>query len=829
MTISAFLQVSGPPKGAPQNQRTTGPSRQSVITSAMQMQLASSSSNRSNSMTSVSHSEADVKQDNYENTSDLQRMCQNRMIHNSSVSGFNTLPSLKKRHQPELTDLFPKKFSNGSFASAENVASADLKSEEGLPPRVYLESSHGSDDSRVANDASSVGSQSQISSNNGRYPKDKSSPKQVEENENVIPHGSNNEIYQNEHFVKKKVARKLEYNVNPNKGDPLRGRQGAEKSQFPKNAVRRPIPKPPRSTPATPEHSDPRKNEKLMQKMKITSNDPDLIQKHGSLMKEFNINIIKHQHQQIKNNLEHETTGNSFDFDGFDNYGFQHLEKEVTVPKPSYRRPAIGNDMEISLVGYHSKKGVTESRKCEDGPIKDARVVECESDVYFGDISNSSCYMSLRSEVPDSLYEEAMEPKKDQHNGKPLLNKVNLKLIEKESCKLDAKNLEYNEVLTNPSPSSLDSTASGSSSGCKRMRDGSEHSLESFCSNRSGTFPSFFQEGRESADSTGKMSDLFVRPSHELRRKIYGQYSHYPESEIAGKRVVASHSNAHQLPNQFRPVREPFHHSNDEQSSSSLTADSGISSGRNYLPRGYYCEKSQMESLSNDSESSLDLVKTPSLTEGAPLTEFTAALFQKPKVHPRGNRCRELEEPENHQEIQIDNDKLKMAQSYPKKGKKYYSGSPQSVEGATPSGEDSQPPNPKPRGPGNKVAGTSPKPLPRTTITKTKRSSPSDCNGRHSLETTTNYKSLAPDAQYDFTEANLKSIKPKPSRVAIGSQRSKPTVPARPLNLPPKPSENNDRLLSNLITPPRRRPRGEPSDLGTAIDYHPTASHSVNV
>ncbi|EEB18649.1 conserved hypothetical protein [Pediculus humanus corporis] len=446
--------------------------------------------------------------DDYENIYETETI-------NNQTNGFNTLPILKKKNQTRLNEVFTNEpFTAYFFSSAENLgcSTSNIQNDnatmvnDNLPPRIYLtgnqinkttankqctevqnNSSHliGRTDGDVTQHLKSsydeephVQQQQQVQKKTNLKKindKDYSSSPESEQTENVItfhyrvgiPRSPNIQNFNK--FSDKDVDSWQEGNSRRRSGDDVETRKNTKKY--------------------------------------FSSKDSELLQKHNSLIKEFN----KTLDSEIKNRFS-KNYNDSFSSRFTGSYTSQNHDSRLsyTISEPH------GND-EYLLTG-------------------NLKTNENESDVYFGDISNSSCY-GPESLMQDDVIDNDNTTRFATNNGRSFLNKQNLKMIENDD-------------------------------------DDEENG---------GGRINYTHHRQSSSPSPGGVLNLKYFTSPSVRG--------LQDSE----RMMESTN------------------SNDELSSStSMTADSGISSGKNYLSRGY--------------DNGFDNLGT-----------FAHPLFQKPKVLPRLN------------------------------------------------------------------------------------------------------------------------------------------------------------------------------------------------
>lgn len=639
---------------------------------------------RSNSLSSVHRFQKIVQdKDNYENTYDSENL--------PSTDGYNTLPNSKKRNQTRVGEIFRNETATGYyFSSAENLGNV-----ENLPPRVYLTDDPPRPNRRSREEDNDAAEGENLQSQSlPREKKDaqrkklKKKPKELENgNDNVTPSRYRMGIPRSP--TVRDFGELVENSPKTEKGEES---SGSEPIQL--------------------------ENHKVLKGLKLMSQDAELLEKHGSLMKEFNKSIDKNF--RARREKAEGSPGNRYR--GIDNEAFQNLEEE----KQSRR-----NAEELENSGDFSKLN------------------ETESDVYFGDVSNSSCYASVQNEGRD--YEETRE----RRIAPPLLNKQ------------DEKQRRAQEDRRFASIG-------------RRRRPDYDVKTEDEGKNRRRPFPCppRYDEALENKPKTF--------------RDVYRTDERYQQ------------------------------HSNDE---GSLTADSGISSGRSFAPRNFDSDSGRKEtenrnSLTLNERFAANEKYQPFSTKITDL-DFSHPLFQKPKIVPRSNRYKDPTK-------KITTDETRN----PFPGSSRF--------------EESDPER------FSESVEKSPAPAPRTRPTNKNQADVS--NYKHfkyvKNEKITN-SFLAPDARYDYQE-NFKSD-PKPkcpvNKNNPNLNKSKPVVPARPLNLQnvsqhrnrsPKidnkinvqmirsTNENyckSDNYSGSLMRRRQRLPMDEAGD----VDNLEIATHSVNV
>lgn len=795
----------------PGSLQKTAPSRIPAASDPLQQQLSDLETVRSNSLSSVHRYQKILRnKDNYENTYESENL--------PSANGFNTLPSLKKRNQPRVGDLFQNETTAGYyFSSAENLGCADSNvGNENLPPRVYLTddvpdrgNSRDRQESGLSETCKPVKSSENNSSDGNKILTNPSPTRQRQRNEtesHTLPREKKDvagQAYRRK-FKKKPGSGKDCENGNDNV-TPSHYRMGMVRSPTVQN-FNQIIEKGLKSE-ANEETGDKCLeigNNKVLKNLKLMSKDAELLEKHGSLMREFNKSMDLQKNIRLR---REKAEGSAFG--GIDNQGFQNLDETPGKSRTSrnYQQDLIkGPNGDVESSASRSGRSHCKPEEMENpeefsnsgGSIKNN---ENESDVYFGDVSNSSCYTSVQNDGVDSfLYEEASE----RRSGRSLLSKQNLKLMENETpgykrCQNDPEDSRQNRRQRNLPPS-------------HRYRP--SHDVESESASKSDS------ERRDNY-AKNRRRQLVPPPRYDEAVENNGNYSNH----LVGRGFQDRFRSDQQY-------RETIH-SNDEQSSGSLTADSGISSGRSFAAHRNFespYQEINLERKQEDETRKTDAradsgFETLTLNErfgknekyqsfSTKITDldnldFSHPLFQKPKIVPRGNRFKDPDpRPKRNGGTITKTDHNNESESENKKARTSYL-KYKSVEGSeevtnhllnsynlgfasdsesfltgsgTSSGTESQSKRQSESG------LKSPVPLPRI---RAASKSPQENLGytRHLKYVKTNNEKvgnhfLAPDAQYEYQE-NYKSESKQKNQVKTSQNfpKTKPVVPARPLNL----------------------------------------------
>lgn len=754
---------------------------------------------RSNSLTSVNRfQKLDQNKDNYENTYESETF--------PSTNGFNTLPSLKKRNQTRASDIFQNETTSAYyFSSAENLGCSENNDgrfrNENLPPRVSLVS----DTPRSSTPRYGTGDASGFTNSL------KSDSEPQSDRLNNLRTSENGNSFVKKLFVscsptkqknldadkslaqvnKKKTGKRLASNKDSDPGNDnvitFHYRLGIPRSPNIQNFAQFTEKNCENGADDCGTSENAEESQKILKGIKYVSKDVELLQKHGSLMKEFNKNV------DLQKNLKYKSEKSSgrSNYAGVDNKGFQNMED---CPRTSF--PRTGNYHSPQEYKAKSSRLDAELEKGEEYPSGNMKN-ENESDVYFGDISNSSCYISVQNEGADSsLYEEAVE----HRNGQSLLNKQNLKRIEDESV-FNGMNVEYD-------------------------REHSESQTYSKLQNDPDTYQQNYRSRR---------SNLYRLNQEQMEKKEEARPgpSEFKAQDVSGKAqrrsfLLASNFNDHDNKNKYLGCYQdhfrPEHYqetsiSNDEHSSSSLTVDSGISTGRNYLPRCYGATYQELDCPGKENQESRqetcfetlnerfsNIEKFQKISNLESLTDFSHPLFQKPKVVPRGNRYKDLERLELRQKkIKSDPEAEAKRSSF---GSKMKPDDGQFVPQTELSEETYQKVE--------EVIGKSPKPLPRTSVAVGSTG--------HVKYSQKEKHFLAPDAQYEYKDDFNSEFKQKTQPKKVDG---KPVVPARPLNLQERCRNTNFgycKTDGGCPLPRRRRQHGDDGK-----DSSEVGNHSVNV
>lgn len=865
--------------------------------------------------------------DNYENVYQTENLPQS--------NGFNTLPSLKKKNTARVNDLFQNEtFTAYFFSSAENLgcSTSNIENEssrqnENLPPRLFLTNVQPNTSRYVSANTSTPQNYSSKGLNDVSILDSSRQHPTTYVDENSV--ASNRHVQSVER--NKSLVRKLFVNCSPTKQKPRTSMNTHLHSEKKENLVPNSRKISGKKLPKDPGHqTDPANenvitfhyrvgiprspnvqnfsnlagkshgplnradiakdgngsdswsnekmsdspqadNQKLAKGVKYFVKDCELLQKHSTVMKEFNKNIdITKNLKQKNNKLDNRKNG------GIENGAFQQAEEVSKEMKQLQSNSFEVRHGSLSLNSENYSPRIQDSRQRKassstiepetngDYRIPNLKANEIESDVYFGDVSNSSCYMSLKNDGPESLlYEEAMETRnlpKVLTKGHPLLNKQNLKMME---------NGNFNETILGYNAHSESKERNESSSYNRHHRHGrldnqylehgSEGDPEMYCLLSSKTDVKPYE-------SIGKGRKKSF--THEHHYESTDKMKYFPPVSVCG------------LQDTFIPPER--HHesmtSNDEQSSSSLTADSGISFGRNFAAKCYENTYQEIENSPREAESrrnvegpvnnTFETVKdnyqsfTSKLNSLNPLGDFAHPLFQKPKVLPRSSRYKE-QEPHKKK---LENSKLEagldvqhmknrsFGTSKPKGqesegevsnqllstcnltlSNRFLEEEESQLESLTQSEEEALDHK------SEDGMKKSPKPLPRTSIASNSigESNTEEKNfvkgSRYAQGKEKKNHFLAPDAQYEYQENFKPELKQKSQlRHIQNPNRGKPVVPARPLNLQgeskktgkgenlPNICQNNESVCP---IPRRRQPSAEDQEPKN-IEIN---THSVNV
>lgn len=860
----------------------------------------------SNSLSSVHRFQTVIpNKDNYENMYDSENQ--------ASTNGFNTLPSLKKKNQTRISEVFQNEpFTAYFFSSAENLGCSTSNigpqspsQNDSFPPRVFLTN----DQPNTSRHGPSGGPSSESNSSKGRN--------EADLNESSVPsttaYGCESRIRPVRSAERNtSLVKKLFVNCSPTKHKPkippesqtysvekkenlpptpkklLSKKLGEKESVLEgpdENVItfhyRVGIPKSPNvqnfskfaekamgsfhwkesgksgsgnenwSSDRTSACENPQtEGHKLGKGVKYLVKDIELLQKHNSLIKEFNETLDLHRHLKYKDNNKSESKKST----GIENGGFQEAEessKEASKETKQHYSKNFHEGLENNSGNYSSQNQETRNLKTfyatneTDGneDYMSGKTNENESDVYFGDISNSSCY-----EPESLLLEEGTEDGSNvprfSSSGHPLLNKQNLKMIEVE-------NLKYNEI-----PSGYDSQS-----------DGKQHSENTNYKKHQNGYRHVRMNNQYCEQNTEGKSDEFCPPPQrpdafgKNHRQSFMSGTHYPEATdnkvkyffpVSGRGLQDSY------------LQSEHHHeyinSNDEQSSSSLTADSGISSGGSFVPKCFENAYHEIEYRLKEGESNRN-IEGNKMNAFDTLGDFAHPLFQKPKVLPRENRYKESEtiqtkKIEQEDSVLDDNDlsnqkprnrtfgKIKNQETVEEVSNQLLNTCNLTLSTRFMSEEGHQFKNLS-KDEMEEMSGQkenyeegmrkSPKPLPRTSVLN--KSVP-DSNPRCSLKKEKANHFLAPDAQYEYQD-NFKSESKCKAQMKHGeanATRSKPAISARPLHLQEDGKKSgkveglNLQILgrgNEAVRPlPRRRRNNLDASEGKEIEI---GAHSVNV
>ncbi|KAK6634321.1 hypothetical protein RUM43_011721 [Polyplax serrata] len=580
--------------------------------------------------------------------------------------------------------------------------------------------------------------------------------------------------------------------------------------------------------------------------MKCHVRDIELIQKHNSLMNEF-------KSLDLGRNLKYKSNNK---VTGIENGAFQPSEDTEKDVKELYRRNFQG-DGSLELTPRSNYSGQSqEQRPSKMYSTNDSineeyldstfKSNENESDVYFGDASNSSCY-GPESLSLDERPEEAAKARLSA-TGHSLLSKQNVKMVGLET---------YNEV-----PPAYDIHLDG-----KQQHHSEATGYKKYV-------PGYHQTRGVAQLSENNSSDDFSSSAPTLvpvktpKRSGAMPGGHYKPADSKGKYFN---------PVSVRGVKDVTFQYEEQQQQHHHHPDSGISTGRSYPGKPYEVTYNDVDyrltepaSESNRSneirDGCFDMsgVLPGKMIHFETLGDFAHPLFQKPKVLPRGTRYSKVESRargSGDSETDFDGDGTKPRNRTVGNVAKVKS-PPETVEEISNQLLSSLTLSPRYLNDESRHAKTtletdddlsvqkenheemlrrSPKPLPRSNVTGQKTSSEqveSDHGQRKTGRNATKKEKpeghfLAPDAQYEY-QANY-----KPDGKLKTSQnptRSKPPVSARPLHLqvdgkksgkvPEGSSPGGIQVVGSRPTPRRRRNGLEGPDVTKDIEI---GTHSVNV